>query len=77
MLGLRLSTFLGIGLGLLSFVIAIYYTGMKFLYWDDFPMGLAPLTIGFFLFMSLIFLFIGLMYYGLIVVAVSLFMIVI
>ncbi len=58
---LRLSTFLGIGLGFLSFVIAIYYTVMKLLYWHDFPMGLAPLTIGFFLFMSLIFIFIGLL----------------
>lgn len=58
---LRLSTFIGIGLGLLSFIIAIYYTAMKLLYWDNFPMGLAPLTIGFFLFMSLIFIFIGLL----------------
>jgi hypothetical protein len=58
---LRLSTFIGIGLGLISFVIAIYYTVMKLLYWDNFPMGLAPLTIGFFLFMSLIFIFIGLL----------------
>ena len=58
---LRLSTFLGIGLGLLSFVIAVYYTVMKLLYWDNFPIGLAPLTIGFFLFMSLIFIFIGLL----------------
>jgi dolichol-phosphate mannosyltransferase len=58
---LRLSTFIGIGLGLLSFMIAIYYTVMKLLYWDNFPMGLAPLTIGFFLFMSLIFIFIGLL----------------
>lgn len=57
----RLSTFLGIGLGFLSFVIAIYYTVMKLLYWHDFPMGLAPITIGFFLFMSLIFIFIGLL----------------
>jgi len=58
---LRLSTFIGIGLGLLSFLVAVYYTVMKLLYWDDFPIGLAPLTIGFFLFMSLIFIFIGLL----------------
>lgn len=58
---LRLSTFIGIGLGLISFGIAIYYTVMKLIYWDNFPMGLAPLTIGFFLFMSLIFIFIGLL----------------
>jgi dolichol-phosphate mannosyltransferase len=58
---LRLSTFIGIGLGLLSFSVAIYYTVMKLLYWDNFPIGLAPLTIGFFLFMSLIFIFIGLL----------------
>lgn len=58
---LRLSTFIGIGLGLLSFLVAIYYTVMKLLYWENFPIGLAPLTIGFFLFMSLIFIFIGLL----------------
>ena len=58
---LRLSTFFGLCLGLFSFGVAIYYTIMKLLYWDNFPMGLAPLTIGFFLFMSLIFIFIGLL----------------
>jgi dolichol-phosphate mannosyltransferase len=58
---LRLATFFGLILGVFSFVVALYYTIMKLLYWDSFPMGLAPLTIGFFLFMSLVFIFIGLL----------------
>lgn len=58
---LRLATFFGLVLGFLSFGVALYYTIMKLLYWESFPMGLAPLTIGFFLFMSLVFIFIGLL----------------
>jgi glycosyltransferase involved in cell wall biosynthesis len=58
---LRLATFFGLILGFFSFAVALYYTIMKLLYWDSFPMGLAPLTIGFFLFMSLVFIFIGLL----------------
>jgi dolichol-phosphate mannosyltransferase len=58
---LRLATFFGLVLGFLSFGVALYYTIMKLLYWDSFPMGLAPLTIGFFTFMSLVFIFIGLL----------------
>ncbi len=58
---IRLATFFGLILGLFSFCVALYYTIMKLLYWDSFPMGLAPLTIGFFLFMSLVFIFIGLL----------------
>jgi dolichol-phosphate mannosyltransferase len=58
---IRLATFFGLILGLFSFCVALYYTIMKLLYWDSFPMGLAPLTIGFFLLMSLVFIFIGLL----------------
>ncbi len=58
---LRLATFFGLILGFLSFGVALYYTVMKLLYWDSFPIGLAPLVIGFFLFMSLVFIFIGLL----------------
>ncbi|MBQ8317192.1 MAG: glycosyltransferase family 2 protein [Lachnospiraceae bacterium] len=46
--GLRLATFLGIGIGGLSFVIAIIYLVMKLMYWDNFSAGMAPVLIGMF-----------------------------
>ena len=46
--GLRLATFLGIGIGIVSFVIAMIYLVMKLLYWDSFNAGMAPVLIGIF-----------------------------
>ena len=46
--GLRLATFLGIGIGGLSFVIAIIDLVMKLMYWDNFSAGMAPVLIGMF-----------------------------
>ena len=59
-IGLRLATFLGFGCSALSFIVAIVYTVMKFLYWDNFSMGTAPLTIGVFLIGGVQLCFIGL-----------------
>lgn len=58
---IRLATMCGLVIGLLSFLVAIFYTAMKLLYWDSFPMGLAPIVIGIFLLFSLLFIFIGLL----------------
>lgn len=58
---IRLATICGFVIGLLSFLVAIFYTIMKLLYWDSFPMGMAPIVIGIFLLFSLLFIFIGLL----------------
>lgn len=56
---IRLATICGFVIGFLSFLVAIFYTIMKLLYWDSFPMGMAPIVIGIFLLFSLLFIFIG------------------
>jgi len=58
---LRIATIVGFILGVLSFGVAIFYAIMKFLYWDTFPIGMAPLVVGVFFLFSLLFLFIGLL----------------
>lgn len=44
--GLRLATFLGTGIGLISFVVAMIYLVMKIIYWDRFAAGTIPILIG-------------------------------
>lgn len=61
MVPIRLATICGLVIGLLSFLVAFFYTVMKLLYWDSFPMGMAPIVIGIFLLFSLLFIFIGLL----------------
>ncbi len=57
---LRLATFLGFFIGLVSFVVAIVYFILKFVHWDWFRAGIAPLTIGFFFLGGVELFFIGL-----------------
>jgi glycosyltransferase involved in cell wall biosynthesis len=66
---LRLATMIGIGLSGLSFLTGVYYFVRKLFAWDQFQMGLAPLGIGVFFFMGMLFLFLGLLgeYVGLLV----------
>ena len=58
---IRLASICGFVIGLLSLFVAIFYTIMKLLYWDAFPVGMAPIVIGIFFLFSLLFLFIGLL----------------
>jgi dolichol-phosphate mannosyltransferase len=58
---IRLASICGLVIGVLSLLVAIFYTVMKLLYWDSFPIGLAPIVIGVFLLFSLLFIFIGLL----------------
>lgn len=44
--GLRLATFLGMGIGIISFIVAIVYLIMKLIYWDRFAAGMIPILIG-------------------------------
>jgi len=57
---IRLATLLGLFIGLLSMFAGIYYGLMKIMYWDTFPIGMAPLVIGFFFMASLLLVFLGL-----------------
>lgn len=45
-IGLRLATFAGVGVGVLSFIIGVIYLILKCMYWDRFPAGTAPILIG-------------------------------
>lgn len=56
---LRLASFLGFGLSLLSLFIAVVYFIYKLLFWDRFQAGLTPLVIGIFFLGSVQLFFIG------------------
>ena len=56
---LRLATMLGFALSLLSLLVALGYLIAKLLFWDYFPLGTAPVTVGLFLLASVQLFFIG------------------
>ena len=60
-IGLRFATFLGFILSAISLLVAFVYLIMKLVWWDDFPLGMAPVLIGVFVFGSIQLLFIGLL----------------
>lgn len=58
-IGLRLATFIGIGCGMISAIIALIYLIMKLVFWDNFIAGMAPVLIGMFFLGSIQLFFIG------------------
>lgn len=56
---LRLAVFCGFIIAAISFLIAIGYMIYKFMYWDTFSLGLAPMVIGLFFFSAVQLIFIG------------------
>ena len=58
-LPLRLASFIGFGVAILSLIVAIVYFIYKLVYWDSFTVGTAPLVIGLFFFSSVQLFFIG------------------
>lgn len=58
---LRLATFAGVLLSLLSLAVAAGYLVAKLLFWDSFSLGIAPVLVGFFFLTSVQLLFIGLL----------------
>ncbi|MFA6032695.1 MAG: glycosyltransferase family 2 protein [Myxococcota bacterium] len=56
---LRLASFVGFPLALLSLGVAVGYTIYKLLNWNDFVVGTAPMVIGLFFFASVQLFFIG------------------
>jgi len=56
---LRLATMAGFALALGSFLVGMGYLVYKLLFWQQFPLGTAPVVIGLFLFSSIQLFFIG------------------
>lgn len=45
-IGLRLATFIGAGIGIISFIVALVYLILKLIYWDRFAAGTIPILLG-------------------------------
>lgn len=58
-IGLRLATIGGAVFALISLIIALVYFILKLVWWNDFPAGMAPVTIGMFVLGSIQIFFIG------------------
>ena len=58
-IGLRLCTFGGICIGIVSFIIALVYLVMKLIWWNKFDAGTAPIIIGIFFLGAIQLFFIG------------------
>ena len=60
-IGLRVSTFIGFGVSILSFMIALVYLILKLVFWNTFVAGTAPILIGMFFLGAVQLIFMGLM----------------
>lgn len=59
--GLRIATFLGFGVALISFIIAVIYLVMKLVYWERFSAGQVPVLLSMLFMGAVILVFLGLM----------------
>jgi len=57
---IRLATLLGFLIAGLSFIIGLVYLALKLIFWDSFPIGMAPIAIGVFFMGSIQLIFLGL-----------------
>ena len=60
-LPIRIAAFAGFALGMLSLIAAIVFLILKLLYWNSYPMGIAPVIIGVFFMFGVLMLFIGIL----------------
>lgn len=58
-IGLRLATFIGVIIAIISAIIGIVYLILKLIYWDRFPAGTVPMLIGMFFLGAVQLFFIG------------------
>jgi dolichol-phosphate mannosyltransferase len=58
---IRLAAFLGFALGALSILAAVVYLILKLLFWNYFPIGIAPAVIGIFFLFGVQLIFIGIL----------------
>lgn len=56
---LRMATFIGFSIAVLSLLVAIAYFIYKIIFWQSFQLGMAPLVIGIFFFAAVQLFFIG------------------
>lgn len=56
---LRMASFIGFGVALLSFMVAMFYLIYKLFFWSTFSVGIAPLVIGIFFFGGVQLFFLG------------------
>ena len=60
-IGLRLATFMGVGIGIVSAIMGLVYLVMKLVYWNRFAAGTAPMLIGIFFLGAIQLFFLGFM----------------
>lgn len=58
-IGLRLATFMGVGIGIVSAVMGLAYLILKLIYWNRFAAGMAPMLIGIFFLGAIQLFFLG------------------
>jgi dolichol-phosphate mannosyltransferase len=58
---IRIAAFTGFALGAISLVLAFVFLVLKVLFWDSFPLGIAPLAIGLFFLFGIQLFFIGIL----------------
>ena len=58
---MRLCTFVGIGCGIISFLVGVIYLVMKLVWWDRFVAGTAPMLIGLLFLGAILLFFLGMM----------------
>ena len=58
---IRMAAFLGFAMGSLSLLVAFIFLILKLLYWDTFPMGVAPIVIGMFFMFGVLLFFVGIL----------------
>lgn len=58
---IRFAALSGFLLGTVSILVALYFLGMKLLFWNSFPLGSAPAIIGLFFLFGILLLFIGIL----------------
>ncbi len=60
-LPIRIAAFFGLLLGMVSTLVGIVFVILKLIYWDAFPMGIAPVVIGMFFLLGIQLMFIGIL----------------
>jgi len=60
-LPIRIAAFAGFALGAVSVLMALVFTVLKLMFWDSFPMGIAPVMIGMFFMFGVLMVFIGIL----------------
>lgn len=58
-MGLRVATFFGFGVAIISMIIAVVYLILKLLYWNQFSAGIAPIVLGMFFLGAVQLIFLG------------------